>query len=119
MNPKPQQKLNAPQSVFCFALFFPGEIGEVRHVNCFMGSPLASLFNDPNAGVWVREHKVSICCPLFLNQKRLFYQDRLGTNMRRRETQKKTGVLFEQVKPTGSAVRKRHSFESVSLYSSD
>jgi hypothetical protein len=39
--------------------------------------------------------------------------------MRRRETQKKTGVLFEQVKPTGAAVRKKHSFESVSLYSSD
>ena len=31
-----------------------GEIGDVRHVNCYMGSPLASLFNDPNAGGWVK-----------------------------------------------------------------
>jgi hypothetical protein len=39
--------------------------------------------------------------------------------MMRRETQKEDWRLFEQVKPTGAAVRKRHSFESVSLYSSD
>jgi predicted dehydrogenase len=30
-----------------------GEIGEVRHVNCYMGSPLASLFENPDAGGWV------------------------------------------------------------------
>lgn len=30
-----------------------GQIGDVRHVNCYMGSPLASLFEDPNAGGWV------------------------------------------------------------------
>ena len=31
-----------------------GELGEIRHVTCSMGSPLASLFEDPNAGGWVR-----------------------------------------------------------------
>ena len=31
-----------------------GEIGDVRHVNCYMGSPLGALFEDPNAGGWVK-----------------------------------------------------------------
>jgi predicted dehydrogenase len=35
-------------------LVHAGEVGEVRHVNCFMGSALGSLFEDPNAGGWVK-----------------------------------------------------------------